>query len=439
MLVFFIVALPMLVGAVGFAIDLVRAQTLQTELQRVADAAALAAAHELNFEGDSLARARAVALAMPNRPRMAASAAGAQILEPQFYASINPDIETSDPQAVRYVRVRTVLRTSSAWFIKIVGGTDASVDAEAWAESRIQACGAAPLFFCVNKGFNPAKGTQVLLKYTGSYGPGNFGLLDPQGVSSGVGAKLITQNLAAQTPSFCYTGTHTVRTGQVAGPVISGIGVRFDMYPTDNSSTSQYLRSLPPAPAVLKGKVSGGSNNSNQACTFSDSTQAARMPRDGCIVNGACWQGNGDWQTGPEGADYFSKNWGALRPPNWPSTTRFETYLWELQITEETQTPNLRAKPADATSPEIAAPACYNFVGSGGPPNNARRRVLNVAVVDCETNVLTGNSTPPLSIMRIARFFLTEPASGTGDIYAEFIEQAAPGDGGIQHLVQLVR
>src|SRR5512137_350968 len=118
--------------------------------------------------------------------------------------------------------------------------------------------------------------------------------------------------------------------------------------------------------------------------------------------------------------------------------TRYDTYLWELQITDENQTPSLRSRAGSGfTSPENPAPACYTFkgVGTGPAATDARRRTMNVAVIDCETNIITGNSTPPLSIMRIARFFLTEPASGTGDIYAEFVSFAAPGDGGIQQLV----
>lgn len=443
-MVFLIVCMPVVVGAVGFAIDMVRAHTLQTQLQRIADAAALAAANELDYRSDSFTRAEAAALALANKPSFATSVAGPQIITPiQFYSSIgDTDVQTSDPKLVQYVRVRTVRRTSAAWFIKIVGGRDAVVDAEAWAESRIMACGAAPLFFCVNKGFNPVRGTQLRLTYNSTYGPGNFGLLDPAGVSSNTGARLIEQNLAKPNPNFCYTGNLSVRTGSVAGPVNGGIGVRFDIYPTDNSTNSQTLRSYPPAPVVIKGQVPSGSNNANAICTYSDSAAAAKMPRDPCMDTSSCWQGNGAWQNTAAGNAYWDRNWGKLRPSSWATMTRYDTYLWELQIANENQTPQLRSQIGSGfTSPEKPAPACYTFkgVGTGPAATDARRRTINVATIDCETNIISGNSTPPLSVMRIARFFLTEPASGTGDIYAEFIELAAPGDGGIQHLVQLVR
>ena len=39
----------------------------------------------------------------------------------------------------------------------------------------------------------------------------------------------------------------------------------------------------------------------------------------------------------------------------------------------------------------------------------------------------------------MSRFFITEPSNSNGDILAEFIDEAEPGDGGIRHLVQLVR
>ena len=203
-LVFFIVCLPVMVGAVGYVVDLTRAQTLQTQLQRVADAAALAAAKQMDFRVDALSRAEAAALALANNPSFAASSAGPQIITPiTFYSAIvntddpaiTADVETSLGANARFVRVTTTMRTSSAWFVKLIGGGDAQVNAVAWAQSSIQACGVAPLFFCVNKGFKPVRGTQVKLKAASSnqstYLPGNFGLLDPPGVSQGVGAKLI--------------------------------------------------------------------------------------------------------------------------------------------------------------------------------------------------------------------------------------------------------
>ena len=341
----------------------------------------------------------------------------------------------------RFVRVTTTMRTSSAWFVKLIGGGDAQVNAVAWAQSSIQACGVAPLFFCVNKGFKPVRGTQVKLKAASSnqstYLPGNFGLLDPPGVSQGVGAKLIAQNLAASAPSFCLTSSSTVRTGQVAGPVESGVNVRFDIY---KSGGSVDLSVYPPAPNVIKGMYGTG----NKVCDPSlDATYSVPLPKDSCIKANTCWQGAGDWKSTADASSYFTKTWGTPAP-SWLSsvTTRYELYLAELQMANEDQaTFAMRAKPATATIRENRQPACYQTVNknTNRPAPHPSRRVINVAVADCESTKITGNSAIPLTVLKMSRFFLTEPSNTNGDILAEFIDEAEPGDGGIRHLVQLVR
>lgn len=448
-LVFFIVCLPVVVGAVGFVVDLTRAQTVQTQLQRIADAAALAAARELDLRSDSLTRAEAAALGMANRPTFATSSTNPQIITPLRYYSdivstdaptVTADVETFSGTSAKFVRVRTVMRTSSAWFVKLIRGGDAQVDAEAWAQSSIQACGVAPLFFCVNKAFNPVRGTQVKLKAASgnnsTYVPGNFGLLDPPGVSQGVGAKLIMQNLAAPAPSFCLTAASTVRTGQVSGPVESGVNVRFDIY---KSGGSVDLSVYPPASNVIKGMYGTG----NKLCDPSaDTSFSAPLPQDSCIAANTCWQGTGDWKSTAAATNYFNKTWGTPTP-SWIQsvTTRYELYLAELQIANEDQTGTMRAKPANATIRENRTPACYQTVNKSPsrPAPAANRRTINVAVADCESVTISGNSSIPLRVVKMAKFFITEPSNSNGDILAEFIEESEPGDGGIRHLVQLVR
>jgi len=64
---------------------------------------------------------------------------------------------------------------------------------------------------------------------------------------------------------------------------------------------------------------------------------------------------------------------------------------------------------------EPSGPMCTNST-----IGNLSRRVINVAVVDCSYWGIEGHkSLPPTTLL--AQFFMTEPASGDGSIYGEYI------------------
>src|SRR4051812_16014809 len=88
-LVLFTILTPVLLGMIGLAVDGGRAFILQTTLQDIADAAALAGATELDATATAQDRARDKALNfLANSPKFANSAAGAQIdsVNIDFYA-----------------------------------------------------------------------------------------------------------------------------------------------------------------------------------------------------------------------------------------------------------------------------------------------------------------------------------------------------------------
>ena len=70
---------------------------------------------------------------------------------------------------------------------------------------------------------------------------------------------------------------------------------------------------------------------------------------------------------------------------------------------------------------------------------DARRRLFHVAVVDCGTYNVAGNSTPRMT-GKYAKFFMTEPST-LGEVYAEFIGMLTPADEeNMRHrIVRLVR
>ena len=69
---------------------------------------------------------------------------------------------------------------------------------------------------------------------------------------------------------------------------------------------------------------------------------------------------------------------------------------------------------SDAAEPH--APACTNST-----IGNVSRRVVNVAVVDCNYWSIKGHSNPIPAASLVAQFFMTEPADSNGGIHGEFI------------------
>ena len=129
------------------------------------------------------------------------------------------------------------------------------------------------------------------------------------------------------------------------------------------------------------------------------------------------------------------------------SRSRYDLYLQELGLSEATQaTPVLtrNSLAAAATMPtggpkeipfvlrsESPAPLCYSGTKS---PTDPRRRVLYVAVADCQ-GVLDGDALSG----SVAKLFLTEPADG-GHLLVEFVSRVRPSDdeGKLRHIVRLV-
>ena len=124
--VFFAVALPALLGLVGLAIDVGRLYTLDTQLANIADAAALAAASQLDRTDGALQRARDAANGLTND----ASFSDDTNLGLTFrFAATLSDLrespaftlaDASGADAI-YVEVTTARRSLTASFIQFVG------------------------------------------------------------------------------------------------------------------------------------------------------------------------------------------------------------------------------------------------------------------------------------------------------------------------------
>jgi Flp pilus assembly protein TadG len=459
--------IPVVMGIIGLSLDSGRYTTLNTELQDLADAAAIAGAKELDagtVSPNAIERAEARARTLfqqRNDPRWAegtytgtiitAGTAGVEFYERNAAGNIGN--ATTNPAQASYIRVSTASRSVLSHFVRAVGGTgNASTQATAIAESIHVACNVQPLGMCdpmqplFGRELSTAqdRGRMFRLKATGagaSYAPGFFGLLDPPNLTSS-GANLIKQNLAESAPNFCYISNLSVRTGSAVGPVGDGINTRFDMYPSGGAT--ELL--IPPPPVNIKGLTP----QSGQCSQFSNADTGptrTKLPRDQTFtqVNGFSWVGDKVWTT--RMGEYWTNNHGGSLPtitgPAGETPIRFDYYRYELAVNEDGSPTGATPPAFGGTSPEIpyAGPVCYaNRTGSSAV-GTVNRRVIYVAIFnpsDCA--LLGGNSGPPMRAVKMAKFFITEPVE-QDEIVAEFIRMIEVGsdDGKLHHVIQLVR
>jgi hypothetical protein len=306
--------------------------------------------------------------------------------------------------------------------------------------------------------------------------PGNWGLLVPP--------PPLSRNPHDQTPFWAESSVGTctagniqgnVRTGNVAKDAQDGMNVRFD---SPIASGDESLS----APIVIDGFQSGGSGfNCNRIdpnisqppgsqgngvpatpCTGSnmptgcpsggfqqaDTNNGSNydtacgnsfpgscpLPRDRVLT--VVSTGNAAWSqvimgNGPNSTD-LTAYWTNHHSGGLPTgvTTRYQIYQLEASGTAAFTSASDTAEPH--------GPVCKKTT-----VGNASRRLINVAVVDCNYWSINGTSQPLPPSYLLAQFFMTEPALSDGSVYAEFVGTTPAGPGNnnsIQHrIVQLVR
>lgn len=445
-LVWLAILIPVLLGLGTLAVDMSRLFSLQTQLQNAADALALSGAAELNSSSTSITRStNAINNLVVNNQRFGANGIGQvavssirflQALPASDATAISNANLTTDPTAARYVEVQ-VSPVSMNFILPFFSGVaSATTGARAVAGCREAICQSTPMFIC-----NPWEGSGTTLQQASSdpaqlrrlvdlkaggggsnqYTPGNYGYLQ---VPIGNGASSLEQAIAQVAPTSCAATLDgvSVRPGQVTS-VDRGFNVRFDQY--------------------------GGSlNSARNDPNYRPARDVMSFPRDTCFATNSCTPlgsagsriGAGDWDfvaymqanhgsitSATIGGVTYAINYSAhtFAPAN-QRPSRYSVYRWEID------TNNI---------PPAGVPTRYT---GGGLSDNPDRRILYVAVLDCQSltqqGLLTGgNSGPPVPVVAYARFFLTEQVNG--DVYGEFNGIVEPGsDNGILHeLVQLYR
>ncbi|MER9303488.1 pilus assembly protein TadG-related protein [Mesorhizobium sp. M0496] len=460
------IMLPAIIGFSLLTIDMSRANNLHNDLQKGADAFALAGAAELDGNPDAIIRSdRAIANLIDNTykfsnvgPIQTLTNAG---ITRRYLRSLPPN----DTDAIRVEDVITdeVGGAGEAEFVEVTvnptgfsaifpasfltGSTaDNSFNVRATSVAGfagVVVCDMTPLFIC-----NPFEGSGIPLHQVvsdqnfyrkgiklvqgggaGAWGPGNFGFLNPTGVP-GYGAGDLADDIAqADTPECINSRGVNMRTGGPQPAVRDAINVRFDIYGGQMHSNDPLI---PPAPNVRKGYKYKNSKNPN-ACNMDPVTSSdAEWPNYRHMTQDTAYDstydriGNGMWDyegymaangfTTADMADFVDSEGNAYSNANPPS--RYDLYKYELS-TRGTGN-DLVASPS--LGGETGAAACH-----ANPSTDPDRRLIYGAIINCieHEEDLNGASGDPIPAVGFASFFLTEPVDNVrtnGDILAEIVD-----------------
>ncbi|WP_296740486.1 pilus assembly protein TadG-related protein [Mesorhizobium sp.] len=477
------VMLPAIVGLSLLAIDMSRMNNLDNDLQKGVDALALAAAAELNGRSDSWTRAENALTNLVTNNTMFSNAGFTSLTTGNGTATVNPtysacrskgqvswcflaSLPTNDSDPItssnyaasatvtRFIQVTAAPETFSAMFPVSFSSSGKAADtsynlsAVSVAGYVSGVCNYTPVFICnpyeMVNGTNTAGGATleqavtdpavhrrlIELRTVGnnaSYGPGNFGFLQPpSGV--GNGAQALAETIATSTPLGCYSaqGVNT-KTGQNNGPVQDAFNVRFGIKANGNAFNSPVYG---PAANVRKGASASGNGNQCPAynkLTF-NGTGNMGLPNDATTpyMGGRMGDGNWDFNT------YWSTNFNTTSNPvsvakpvgadgvnpasNTNLPTRYSVYQYEISKSIVNHASN---------GGEVGTPP-----SSCQPPvTTVDRRLLYGAILDCNAlqaagNNLSGNSTN-LPVEAFASFFITQPVSGAnngGSVFVELVD-----------------
>jgi Flp pilus assembly protein TadG len=489
-----------MVGMAGLALDLGRLWTINTQAQDAADAAALAAASQLDGSGTATTRAynAATTTALVQNQQALSGTGGTVTIQTVDFLAALPNSDATPITAanilcsgtactaaqsaqVNFVRVTTQQLPHQNLILSAFGAPNSSgTSASAVAGNTKIMCQPTPVFVCNPQGNGSGfditqwQGKQVKLTQggggNGQWGPGNYGLLNPincQGSTS-----CLAQQLASTPSGAACISSVTTQPGNVT-PVNAAINTRFDIwFPPGFKDPTSVPASQLPARDVVKGLVPQtlGSGNKVDCSKFAPPAGAVQaLPRDNLFTGQNSAFGNGQWNC----QQYWTVNHGPgtgaqlAQPPwcttatdataNFPDQTRFAVYKQELN-TANTIPDNHQLSPAgeDGRIPE-APNACASSTWqvpqgcSGGDPDLctiANRRLLWFAIIDCATNPINGTS-GPIDPLAFVKGFITEPvgyvpgqqlnSSANQDIYVEFAGEAESGGGLLHHIVQLYR
>lgn len=488
------VTIAALIGLTTLAIDLARYADLQTQLQKAADAFALAAAAELDGDpgaggtADAISRANAAIDTLMASRNTSEAGVAVTVSSRTFLASLpaddatNPATDiTTDPTKARFVEVVVNPVTVNTFFPATLFGAATntlSTTAVAVAGFTQALCKTSPMFICnpyegQKPGvYDPAHIGKMFRLKTGPgdgspYAPGNYGFLSVDGN----GAKVLKDALAASDSAACFAQDGvTTEPGNIAS-ASDVLNVRFDIY--RGSAKGYKDADHPPAPNVRKGclpakgvaaDTCGVDYDKDEYCQAYDpipippipgAGPPTALPLDAGWENQAYGVGDGNWSLGLMNYWLWNHNGELLPafPQNYANPTRYDVYQYEIDNNRlgdysapallpplappDTSLGIYDLLPSKNIKGEIGKPMC-NQAGTG----DNQRRVIYIAVVDCTALDLKGGKNYDVRVTAFAKVFLIRPIRhGDETIYGEFLGLVKPGadDGVLHDIVQLYR
>ncbi|MDH5748798.1 MAG: pilus assembly protein TadG-related protein, partial [Rhodospirillales bacterium] len=238
----------LLMGVGVLAVDVGRMMVLRSQMQNAADAAAKAAALQLNAKSDAFNRGNdAAAIAVQSTNFSGGGGVTLSINTVTYYTedgwatgtSTAVDYENATIASVTLnaENINLLLRPVLEVLNKSGSANFVTLNASATARLANYICNRAPLFACNPFEGDPTQDFYDIDRHTGkqytakgggggTIAPGNFGLLDPD---TGSGAQAAGNAIATGQPNACGGMDVSVDTGNKAGAIRSGVNTRFDI------------------------------------------------------------------------------------------------------------------------------------------------------------------------------------------------------------------
>lgn len=419
-----------LVGFLGFVIDLGHLYVRKTELQNAADAAALAGARALDGSPGGIGSAVSEAMRIARLNGSDYGGSPVAITEAHIRFGPSPGSVTltkaeaeAVPKSIWFVKVDTSAfsdanqalgqGTRPTWFIKVLSPTLGETTAHVLAVAGRTVCEEIPVFACVLDATDPVSfgyklGQSYLMTEktdaNDAIGPGNIGWLDPvspDGKGVVLGAKEM-QEVLCRGQGLCMSpGTYTSRTQNAFHPMADALNTRFGEF-KGSLNKDEYKSGALACPVdsnVKEYKWEDTSPGGGTECKGG----AAGCPAE--------WMDTNPTEQSEDSGGAPGVHWAAVVP-----TSPLPNPAWAVSD----------SYPDDGKTPYTSAPGSIFHESPASPADfviQSGRRVVTLGIAtNCGSGEIKGSG-KPVVIEKFGRFLLQRHAMGGSDkgFYGEFM------------------